>query len=156
MVKFNGSGLAIDASHRSQYVRSSESGRASIWRRRAPKRTGIPTWRAEKGNVSAEAESCSPLGTRGAWRALSARTKSPGKVILAAARKTLWTTPRCAAPATGAARQSLYDSTRTGRNDIGTGRNERSGRNALRPYSTGLGSLMVIRTSQRNSQKIKK
>src|SRR5947209_17050264 len=85
----NRSGLSICASHCAQKERSSEQLAASICRRYAPKRTGIPTRRAENGNAPAGVESWRPLGIRGELLALSERTRPLGKVILAAASKAL-------------------------------------------------------------------
>jgi hypothetical protein len=43
------------------------------------------------------------LGIRGESLALSERMNSPGKRMLAAAAKTLWTLPRCGVPAAASA-----------------------------------------------------
>lgn len=94
--------------HCGQVVRSREQLMASMCRREAPKRTGMPGRRAEKGNAPAGAERCRPLGIRGESLALSERMNSPGKRILAAAAKTLWTQPRCGVPAAASAIHWLY------------------------------------------------
>ncbi len=75
--------------HREQVVRSREQARASMLRRQAPRRTGIPLRRAENGNAPDGTERCTPLGMCGESLALSERTNSPGKSMLAAAAKTL-------------------------------------------------------------------
>ena len=69
---FNDAGLLIWASHWVQLERSREQPRASICRRWAPRRTGIPTRRVEN---KAPALSWRPLGICGELTELSERSR---------------------------------------------------------------------------------
>jgi hypothetical protein len=89
--------------HEGQRERSREQEIASMCRRWAPRRMGIPGRRFGKGKVAEGAESWRPLGMRGEEVELSERMKFCENMMLAAASKTLWTMPRCGAPNTAGA-----------------------------------------------------